>query len=72
MSRPRYLAQPLHYESRRVGWCVSEVGSVRMAVGYTGPFAWWRARFRTASLNRKGRQPLVGSIPAHGKWRQAQ
>lgn len=57
MNRPRYLAQPLRYtDGRRVGWCVFEAGSVRMAVGYTGAFAWWRARLRAASLNRRGRQ----------------
>jgi hypothetical protein len=53
VSRPRYLAQPLRYGGRRVGWCVFEAGTVRMAVGYTGAFAWWRARFRAAALNRR-------------------
>jgi hypothetical protein len=53
VTRPRYLAQPLHYTGRRVGWCVFEAGSSRMAVGYTGPLAWWRARFRAAALNWK-------------------
>jgi hypothetical protein len=53
VSRPRYLALPLRYDGRHVAWCVLEAGSARMAAGYTGPLAWWRARFRAASLNRR-------------------
>lgn len=56
MSRSRYRAMPVTEKGRGlIGWCVLDAGSVRMAIGYTGSFAWWRARFRAATLNR--RQP---------------
>jgi len=38
-----------------IGWAVFPDGSLRMAVGFTGPLAWWRARFCALALNVKGR-----------------
>lgn len=38
---------------RHVGWGVYQPAPVaRLAVGYTGPFAWWRAHLSAASMNR--------------------
>lgn len=60
MSRRRYRARRLHAKDGAViGWMVLLEPSGRvpaMAAGYGGAFAWYRARFHAASLNRKGWQ----------------
>lgn len=54
--RPRYLVLPMTCTAgSRVGWAVFPAGDIRMAVGYTGPLAWWLARYRALRLNLKER-----------------
>lgn len=57
MSRPRYRVAPVRaMDGTPLAWTVflkSPGGAGPMAVSFTGAFAWHRARFRAASLNRK-------------------
>jgi hypothetical protein len=57
VSRRQYRARVLRSEGRPVGWGVfiEPAGIIpSMAASFTGSFAWYRARFRAAALNRKG------------------
>jgi hypothetical protein len=60
VSRPRYRVAPVRaLDGTPLAWSVflkSGGGAKPLAVCYTGAFAWWRARFRAASLNRKAWQ----------------
>lgn len=59
MSRPRYQVRRMRTQDGSLaGWGVflAPAGaSPLLTVGFTGPFAQWRARFRAACLNSRGR-----------------
>jgi hypothetical protein len=58
VNRRRYRVRSLHaYDGERTAWCVFREpagNGPSMVAGWVGPFARLRARFRAASLNRKG------------------